>query len=376
MDRVLAQRRSSSRKRSSSPSSTVSDLNRREEKSAPYRDARYRKILETKGSFMDKSKLDLADKSKILCRTLLENDQTVPQDSLFRDDIFESTCRRVEDRNEARVLRDITPLVVPPAEILAIYGDARLDCLVESINEGWNNSIPVIGTRPQPDYSAGFKREAFTEDQLNKLSPFIGDWINGDLSYFMGAYNMYFPFLTCEVKCGAAALDVADRQNAHSMTIAARAVVELFRLVGRESELHRQILGFSVSHDHCSVRIYGHYPVVGENDTKYYRHPIRKFDITELDGREKWTAYKFTKNVYTLWMPNHFEMLCSAIDQLSPGYDLDAPPLSEKSGLSQALSSCQLPDSDVDSGAEVPATPDTSFTEQGAPKRRRRKADG
>jgi len=25
-----------------------------------------------------------------------------------------------------------------------------------------------------------------------------------------GTYDMYFPFLTCEVKCGAAALDIAD----------------------------------------------------------------------------------------------------------------------------------------------------------------------
>ncbi len=49
---------------------------------------------------------------------------------------------------------------------------------------------------------------------------------------------MYFPFLTCEVKFGAAALDVADRQNAHSMTLAVRGVVELFRLKKRERELH------------------------------------------------------------------------------------------------------------------------------------------
>jgi hypothetical protein len=49
---------------------------------------------------------------------------------------------------------------------------------------------------------------------------------------------MYFPFLTCEVKCGAAALDVADQQNAHSMTIAVRGIVELFRLVKREKELY------------------------------------------------------------------------------------------------------------------------------------------
>ncbi|PGH03921.1 hypothetical protein GX51_03757 [Blastomyces parvus] len=40
-----------------------------------------------------------------------------------------------------------------------------------------------------------------------------------DLSFFMATYYMHFPFLTCEVKCGATALDIADRQNAHSMTL-------------------------------------------------------------------------------------------------------------------------------------------------------------
>jgi hypothetical protein len=49
---------------------------------------------------------------------------------------------------------------------------------------------------------------------------------------------MYLLFLTYEVKCGAAALDIADRQNAHSITLAVRGIVELFRLVKRENELY------------------------------------------------------------------------------------------------------------------------------------------
>ena len=139
-----------------------------------------------------------------------------------------------------------------------------------------------------------------------------------DTSFFMATYYMYFPFLTCEVKCGAAALDVADRQNAHSMTLAVRGVVELFRLVKREMELHREILAFSISHDHSSVRIYGHYPLIDGNKTTFYRHPIHKFDFTALEGKEKWTASKFVKNVYDLWVPAHFKRICSVIDELPP----------------------------------------------------------
>ena len=90
----------------------------------------------------------------------------------------------------------------------------------------------------------------------------------------MGTWRIYFLFLTYKIKCGAAALDVADRQNAHSMTLAVRGVVELFKLVKREKELHREILAFSLSHDHKAVRIYGHYPIINGNETTFYCHPI------------------------------------------------------------------------------------------------------
>jgi hypothetical protein len=45
-------------------------------------------------------------------------------------------------------------------------------------------------------------------------------------------------------------------------------------------------------------RIYGHYPVIDGSKTTFYRHPIHNFAFTALEGKEKWTAYKLTKNVY------------------------------------------------------------------------------
>jgi hypothetical protein len=234
----------------------------------------------------------------------------------------------------------------------------------------------------------GFSRTAFTEDQLQRLQPFVGDFT--DNSFFMATYYMYFPFLTCEVKCGTAVLDIADRQNAHSMTLAVRGVVEFFRLVKRDKELHRQILAFSISHDHRTVRIYGHYPIIDGPKTTFYRHPIKTFDFTSEDGKEKWTAYKFTKNVYDIWMPTHFKRICSVIDELPPNINFEVSELqSERSGLSQvfedqSLSQQSNPDSmslagkdDSQSSLAGSITPNTSLshgTEQGAfkkPKRRR-----
>ena len=127
---------------------------------------------------------------------------------------------------------------------------------------------------------------------------------------------MYFPFLTAEVKCGNKALNIADRQNAHSAAVAANAVVELYRLVSRQDELSQNILTFSISHDNEAVRIYGHYMLIKEKHTLFYRHPIKKFDFTSEDGKERWTLYKFTMNVLEIFYPIHQKRICSAIDQL------------------------------------------------------------
>ncbi|KAK5215333.1 hypothetical protein LTR99_005568 [Exophiala xenobiotica] len=380
MNHLLARKKSTAslrRKRSDSesgaPSSaTPSDQKPRDEKSAPYQNARYETVLATKDSFMGKYGQGTTNESKRLCQQLLDAQPTVPQDTMFSDEYFEETCEAIRNKNEARVIRDISLLIVASAEVLAIRGNQHCRLLIESVNEGWNNSIPLTKPRPQPDYSVGFRREAFTETQLQKLQPFVGDLT--DNSFFMGTWYMYFPFFSSEVKCGAAALDVADRQNAHSMTLAVRGVVELFRLVKREQELHREILAFSISHDHRSVRIYGHYPVIEGRKTTFYRHPIHTFDFTALDGKEKWTAYKFTKSVYDIWMPAHFKSLCSAIDAIPPDIHFEVSEESDlqfpsSSGLSQGLESHHLSDSGATGDDELrlhdpqELTPETSITQ-------------
>ena len=144
---------------------------------------------------------------------------------------------------------------------------------------------------------------------------------------------MFFPFLTAEVKCGNEALNIADRQNAHSAAVAANAVVELYRLVSRQDELHRKILTFSVSHDHRAVRIYGHYALIKGKDASFYRHLIQDFSIVNQEGKDKWTTYKFVRNVYDKFYPIHHERICSAVDQLPDPEDFDVESFSQQSNL-------------------------------------------
>ena len=382
MDRrnaALARKKSSSSLRrmpsepgSSTRSSTPSDQKPREEKSTPYTSARYEVLLSTKSVYMYEDDDGPCAESLALCQRLLETDQQTPQHSRFSEAVFKSTCRRLQSANEAKVVEKISRLLVPSAEDLADDGVQHLRHVAESINDGWNNAIPLAGPRPQPDYSVGFSRSSFTEDQLSKLAPFIGELT--DTSFFMATYYMYFPFLTCEVKCGAAALDIADRQNTHSMALSVRGSVELFKLVGREKELNRQILAFSISHDHRTLRIYGYYPVIKEKTTSFYRHPIRTFDFTELNGREKWTAYRFTMNVYSIWMSQHLKRLCSVVDQLPSGVSFELSEQSDlqfhESGLSQTLQDCaslvdnaSFRDDSEGNAFAQDATPDTSVSQ-------------
>ncbi|KAI1170683.1 hypothetical protein F4777DRAFT_583634 [Nemania sp. FL0916] len=353
MERILARKKSVStlsRKRSSSAlSATPSDQRPREEKSAPYGDSRYELLLQTKGTYMGPSRLGLIDSSKGLVSDLLNGPQPIPKDTIFDDSVFEAACWNLQDRNEARVIRDISHLIVPSAETVALRTES-LRCLVESVNAGWNNSVPLTGSRPQPDYAVGFKRVAFSDEQLTKLSPFVGDFIAGYQSLFMGTYYI-------------------------------RATTELFRAVNREAEVNRQILAFSVSHDDRSVRIYGHYPVIEGKDPEYYRHTIHEFSITALDGKEKWTAYRFTMNLYKTWVPSHLKRICSAIDQLPSELNFDDLSLPH-TALSQGLEGQHLPQSDATSlrsGEDVQSivrnpetvTPSTSLTDQGTAKKQR-----
>ncbi|KAF7854696.1 hypothetical protein EAF04_010265 [Stromatinia cepivora] len=327
VDNMRAQKRSLSRKRSNaslSTETTQSSQQPRDQKSAQYKHPLFEKQLNKCGSFMDKYHKDITAESKKLCDTLLQAPQLPPEHTLFSDDkLYEKTCTRIRGQNEARVVRDIAQLIVPSAEILADRGAEHLEILQETINACWLNSYTFInpfgscpGPRPQPDFGLGFKPEAFSLEQLQKLQIFIGD-PSTDSSWIAATYNMYLPFLSSEVKCGASGIDTADRQNAHTQSVILRGLHALFRLVGRENELHREINGFSISHDDMFVRIWGHYVVIDGNEPKFYRHPITQFSIQPtMRGDERWTAYTFVKNVYDLWVPQHFKRICSVIDML------------------------------------------------------------
>ena len=144
---------------------------------------------------------------------------------------------------------------------------------------------------------------------------------------------MYFPFLTCEVKCGDIGLTIADRQNMHNASVSVKDLVELFKRIGWQGKLDRKVLAFSISHNYDAVQIYGHFASIDGNEARVYRHEIAKFFFDAAGGKDKWTAYKFTKNVYDVFVPLHLARIRAAVDQLPNPEVFSIEPLTDKSSV-------------------------------------------
>jgi hypothetical protein len=120
---------------------------------------------------------------------------------------------------------------------------------------------------------------------------------------------MYFPFLTSKAKYGASALEIANRQNAHTQTVLLRSLFELFRLVGRESELYTIPNGFLFSYSNVDMRIWAHLlAATDKNDPKYYRELIAKFNIQKTaQANNRQIGWTVAMNILDLWVEDHFK---------------------------------------------------------------------
>jgi hypothetical protein len=304
-----------------------------------------------------------------LCQTLLENEHPIPKQSLFDNDHFEATMNLIQDRNEAMINEIISELMFPNVQVMAIH-DAKYEPFIQSVDEGWNNCKKITQTRPQPDSAVGFKVSALSAKQLEKLQPWLGDL--DAKSHFRATYYMLFPFITREVKRGNIGLDIADRQNAHSHTVALRGLAALFRLFGREQELHGKILTYSISHDHRTVRLYGHQAIIVGQNTTCWREEIEAFDIRTRKGRNRWKCRQFYLNALDEGL-KLLEIIRTAIDDWIPDPALEPLQRTDTPSVKSSALSHQFDDqslSDDDPKFLQQLTPESSAAPQPAKKKR------
>ena len=286
--------------------------------------SRYEKeVLEPMGIFLDQQygEAAIGHGARELCQTLLQATYGIPKNSLFEGDLFWKVINGVRNEGEGRVVRDLQPDLIPSAEILSFRGLSKANYLKETVKIPWN-VVSLAGPIPCPDFTVGLLPSAFTKPEIDKLHSHHNA---SDIpSRFTG--DLYFPLFTCEAKCGANGLNESDRQNARSAATAINAILQLYQQGNRTcrepgaasgmNQLHREILFFSISHDHTIVKIFGHYPLIKEDKTYFYRYLIESFDLTARDGGNRWTAYNFVRKLYDHFAPIHLKRIRDAIPYL------------------------------------------------------------
>ncbi|KAK4622295.1 hypothetical protein CLAFUW4_07048 [Fulvia fulva] len=219
--------------------------------------------------------------------------------------------QRASKCNEERVRRDLTPHIVPSAELLYILdGGHTLENIREEMSVDWTKCSLLGGTQPRPDYAYGLSSATFTEEERYKMENYTN--VNNPTKF---TDSMYFPFLMCEAKCGKKNINDADRQNIHSASIAVNAIIQLCRAGGedRVRSLHGQILFFSISHDNERVKIYGHFPLIRDGRTTFHRYYVDNYSLDGHHGRDRNTGSNFTRAVYGKFYPQHLKRIRQAI---------------------------------------------------------------
>ncbi|KAK1808197.1 hypothetical protein LTR12_017447 [Friedmanniomyces endolithicus] len=283
---------------------------------------RHEEKMEETGLIMADRQGAISDQCRELCKRILVATAAVPVSSYCRKKQLHKVLERLRYRNEARVVRDVTPLVVPSAELLHIGGNTGLQHAVEALNAQWDGIATLCGPMPKPAFVAGISPSAFTPEEKYRLKLHHTATCP---NYF--PENMYYPFLICEVKSSDKPIQEAERQAMHSASIAANAIIELYRKNSKASELNRKILTLSNSHNSSTVKFYGHFAEIQSDRVTFFRHRMYEKNFAadladavvadpEDETSEWWRPYMITTGIYNHFFPQHLERIRTAVSEL------------------------------------------------------------
>lgn len=281
--------------------------------------AAYEQHILTKGLNMDLliGEELVSEESKKLCSDLQQITQETIAPTVFPAEAIRKVINYCLNRNEAIVNRDVTSMIIPSITSLYFGGDKSLEHVIDEINADWYEQCILEGPRIRPDLAIGLFSSAFTEEEVEKLKRYtsVDNWTQITM-------HMFFPFLMGEVKCGKESLNIADRQNMHSCSVAVRALLRIeqeadkYRPEKKIASLNRQVLVFSISHDQQDARLYGHYAIIEGDKWTYYRYRIRKFDL--IDNNSLLAIHNFVRNILKSYLPKHLRRLKDSVAAL-PG---------------------------------------------------------
>lgn len=127
-----------------------------------YRNSDYEYKLKIRGeNYLIESSIDITNDCKFIYESLFTIIQTVPQDILFRNNLFKEICNKIWNWNETRIVKNILLLIVSSVEIFAIYDITELKFLIFNINKYWDEFVFITEICSQSDYCIEFNNSVF-----------------------------------------------------------------------------------------------------------------------------------------------------------------------------------------------------------------------
>ncbi|RMZ82113.1 hypothetical protein DV737_g2212, partial [Chaetothyriales sp. CBS 132003] len=281
-------------------------------------------LLELHGIYLHDSASGLDEDELKFCQKLLSTSAPHPPGSMLDEDIFLSFSQLTRNKSEQWLVKNMHSHLFPAPELLALRGHDKFKGLglIEGCGDKWLRAIsPSYGKCPQPDSTMGFKWENFSMGELRKLGITIGL-----PSKYMARDDMLFPFITREAKCDNQPLEIADRQNVYSMSIALEGVIDLFRRAGELEKLNGKALGLSMSYDNNTVRMYAHHVVINAQEpnrqsgqplpkisTMKYQTTLGQVTLNNEGGKDRWKPYDFFYNACLKFSERHLKRIKEAI---------------------------------------------------------------
>ncbi|KAK0261293.1 hypothetical protein LTR35_017872 [Friedmanniomyces endolithicus] len=227
------------------------------------------------GMFTDKQKGALITQGdEVLCTKILGSRFELPDEWAFYEDNLLTILKMALYKNEARVVRDAGPHVMPSPELHNAQGHPGLEHIAEGVDARWTQCTSLCGPKSKPEVSQGVSRTAFTHEERKKLTS------------------------------NETSIEESELQALHGASVACSTVIKLYQKVLAAAELHRRILVFSVSYNQRVVKIFGHFAMIEGDNITYHRHPLFETNLVD-DASNRTTPYQIALSIWKHFFPVH-----------------------------------------------------------------------
>jgi len=132
----------------------------------PAHSRRHEEKMEEAGLVIADNPAGINEACRRFCEDLLSAEPSIVQGTFSGKERLAKVLDRVRYRNEARIVRDVTSVLVPSAELLHIDGFPGLEHATEAMNALREGIATLCGPMPKPDLVIGISPSAFTTEEI------------------------------------------------------------------------------------------------------------------------------------------------------------------------------------------------------------------